>query len=279
MSSDDDLRRQELGAFLRSRRERITPDQVGLPRAGRRRTPGLRREEIAQLAGVGVTWYTWLEQGRDIRVSEQVLEAVSRTLLFDPNERAHLFRLAGVGSQAMQNECRSLASSVQEVLDQLDPLPAFVLNARFDILAFNRTYGSLITDLASLPFDQRNALWLAFTHPAWRKGLVDWDDAVGRMVAQFRAAMAEHLAEPAWKSMVKRLSDASPEFVEVWERHEIRGLENQTKMLMCPRVGLLRLDYTNLWLGPRLGTRLVTYTPADEATRVKLAKIAAVRAA
>ena len=202
-----------------------------------------------------MTWYTWLEQGRDIRVSEQVLEAVSRTLLFDPNERTHLFTLAGVGGNELPGECRSLTPSVQVVLDQLEPMPACVLNARFDILAFNRTYGNLFTDLAALPFDQRNTLWLAFTHPAWRKGLVEWDDAVARMVAQLRAAMAEHVAEPAWKSLVKRLSDASPEFVEVWDWHEVRGPENQTKLLMCQRGGLLRLDYTNLWLGPRLGTR------------------------
>src|SRR5580692_2230367 len=120
------LRRQELGTFLRSRRERITPQQVGLISAGRRRTPGLRREELAQMAGVGVTWYTWLEQGRDINVSGQVLEAVCRALMLDPSERAHVMNLAGVDdhSNAILGECRALSPSVQIMLDQLAPFPA-----------------------------------------------------------------------------------------------------------------------------------------------------------
>src|SRR5437763_16247043 len=119
----DDLRRVELGAFLRSRRERITPEQVGLRASRRRRTPGLRREEVAQLAGVGVTWYTWLEQGRDINASAQVLDAIARTLLFDPHERAHLFTLAGAPDTTIAGECKPLSPTTQPILDQLEPYP------------------------------------------------------------------------------------------------------------------------------------------------------------
>jgi transcriptional regulator with XRE-family HTH domain len=223
--STDEQRRKELGAFLRSRREAITPGQVGLPGHGRRRTPGLRREEVAQLAGVGVTWYTWLEQGRDITVSGQVLEAISRTLMLDPAERNHLFTLAGGGEHALQKECQSLAPSIQAILDGLDPFPAAVQNARFQILAFNDAYDRLIDELSALPFEDRNSLWLCFTNPRWRAAIVDWEDAVGRMVAQLRAAMAEHVADRAWKELVGRLIAASPEFAELWERHEVRGLE------------------------------------------------------
>lgn len=271
------VRRRELGAFLRSRRERIPPEHLGLPPGGRRRTPGLRREEVAQLAGVGVTWYTWLEQGRDINASEQVLESLSRTLLLDPHEHEHLLRLAGSGGQEIQRECRSLSPAVQRVLDQLDPFPACVLNARFDILAFNRAYGELVSDLAAMPLEDRNTLWLCLTHPAWRKAVVDWSDGVRRMVAQLRGAMAEHVAEPAWKSYVARLHAASPEFRAMWERREVLLPENITKLLMIEHVGLLRLDYTNLWLAPRTGTRLVSYSPADDATRLKLDVLARAR--
>jgi transcriptional regulator with XRE-family HTH domain len=271
-------RRKELGAFLRSRREAITPGQVGLPAHGRRRTPGLRREEVAQLAGVGVTWYTWLEQGRDITVSGQVLEAISRTLMLDQSERAHLFTLAGGGEHAMQKECQSLLPSIQVIVDGLDPYPAVVQNARFQILAFNDAYNHLIDDISALPFEDRNTMWLCFTNPHWRTALVDWADGAGQMVANLRAAMAEHVAEPAWKSLVGRLTEASPEFAEMWERHEVRGPENRTKHLINPKVGLLSLDYTNLWFGPRLGTRLVTYTPADDKTRSRLQQLAAERA-
>jgi transcriptional regulator with XRE-family HTH domain len=275
--STDAQRRQELGAFLRSRREAITPAQVGLPEGGRRRTPGLRREEIAYLAGVGVTWYTWLEQGRDITVSGQVLEAISRVLMFDPDERSHLYTLAGGGEHEMQKECKSLLPSIQVILDQLDPFPACVQNARFQILAFNAAYGTLIGDLASMPFEARNTLLLCFTNPLWRAAVVDWEESAGRMVANLRAAMAEHVAEPAWKTLVGRLIEASPEFAAMWERHEVRGPENRTKHLINPKVGLLHFDYTNLWFGPRMGNRLVTYTPADTETQARLEKLAADR--
>lgn len=269
----DELRRGELAAFLRSRRERITPEEAGLPRGGRRRTPGLRREEVAQLAGVGVTWYTWLEQGRDIRASEQVLDAVARTLMLDPHERSHLYTLAGVQEQTIEKECQSLSPAMQVLLDQLEPYPACVQNARFDVLAFNRCYGQMIGDIEALPFEDRNALWLAFTHPRWRDTMIDWEDAVNRMVGQYRAAMAEHVAEPAWKCLVKRLHQASPEFTEVWDLHEVSTPENRTKRLLNWQVGLLRLDYTHLWLGPRFETRMITYTPADDDTRDRLSTL------
>ena len=119
-------------------------------------------------------------------------------------------------------------------------------------------------------------MWLAFTDPVWRRAMVDWEDAAGRMVAEFRAAMAEHVAEPAWKAMVARLRVASPEFGTMWDRHEVLGPANQTKRFLIDG-HVLRLDYTNLWFGPRLGTRLVVYTPADDESDVVLQKRAAAR--
>jgi transcriptional regulator with XRE-family HTH domain len=266
----DEARRRELGTFLRSRRERTTPDQVGLPPGGRRRTPGLRREEVATLAGVGVTWYTWLEQGRDIRPSAQVLESIARTLLFDPHERAHLLLLGGVTDTAADQDVASLPPGVLAMLDQLDPYPACVSGPRYDLLAYNRAYNSLIADLDAMPFEERNSLWLIFTHPAWRNAILDLDDVQRRLVAQLRSNMAEHVGEPAWKCLVRRLSDASPDFVRVWQQHDVSAPENRTKRLMTPRWGLLSLDYTSLYLGPRSGVRLVTYTPADQATALRL---------
>src|SRR3954468_21758911 len=122
----DELRRRELAEFLRSRRERISPQQVGVAYSGRRRTPGLRREEVAQLSGVGVTWYTWLEQGRDIRVSEQVLTAIARTLMLDRDERSHLFTLGGASDQSAVKECHAVAPELQATLDKLNPFPACI---------------------------------------------------------------------------------------------------------------------------------------------------------
>ena len=269
----DEMRRRELGAFLRSRRERITPEQVGLRHSRRRRTPGLRREEVAQLAGVGVTWYTWLEQGRDIYASAQVLDAIARTLLFDPHERTHLFTLAGAADTTIADESQALPPSTRLLLDRLEPYPAIVVNGRYDILGFNRMWASGFPYVEALPFEDRNVLWLIFTDPHWRRVLPDWDDAASRMVAQFRAAMAEHVAEPAWKALVARLHRASPEFAEVWARHDVQAPESRVKRFRHPTAGLLNLDYTYLWLGQRLGTRIVTYTPADEETRRRLERL------
>jgi hypothetical protein len=230
---------------------------------------------VAQLAGVGVTWYTWLEQGRDINPSELVLESIARTLLLDRHEQEHLFALAGLAARGPSSELATpLPAAVQVLLDQLDPLPAGVLNARYDILAYNRVFGRLIEDLDAIPVDDRNLVWLAFTNPSWRSALVEWDDAARRIVAQLRAAMADHVGERAWKSLVARLTDASSDFAAMWARHEVRGPENKTKALINRHVGLLRLDYTNLWFGPGLGTRLVTYTPVDEVSKERLEKLA-----
>jgi transcriptional regulator with XRE-family HTH domain len=268
--SNGEVRRRELGGFLRSRRERVSPEDVGLPPSRRRRTPGLRREEVAQLAGVGVTWYTWLEQGRDIHPSAQVLDAIARTLQFDAHEHSHLFTLAGAATTTIAHDCLNLIPTAQPLLDQLEPFPAVVVNARLDLLAYNRVYASFFDALHTVPIEERNVLWLSFTHPTWREVIVDRDDVLGRMVAEYRAAMAEHLDDPAWKALVARLHDASPEFATFWERHDVQGVESRTKRAKHPTAGLLLLDYTNLWLSQSLGTRIVAFSPADERTRRRL---------
>jgi transcriptional regulator with XRE-family HTH domain len=270
-----EIRRGELAAFLRSRRERIAPAQVGVTPIGRRRTPGLRREEVAQLAGVGVTWYTWLEQGRDIKVSDQVLEAIARTLLLDRDERAHLLNLAGSTDQLLiASECAAVPPQMHTMLAKLEPYPACVMNGKYDLLAYNATYAYLISDIDALPREERNCIWLCFTDPAWRKALLDWEDGAARMAANLRWLMADHVAEPSWKSLVARLRRASPEFAELWERHEVRSIENKTKRIRNPLVGLLQVDFTTTWLSPRPGNRLYVYTPADEMTERRLHDLA-----
>ena len=225
--SADDLRRQELAAFLRSRRERLTPGDVGLPDAGRRRTPGLRREEVALLAGVGVTWYTWLEQARDIHVSEQVLGAIARSLLLDSHERSHLFTLAGAPLPAEDVDAQAVTPEIRAILDKLDPFPSFVSNGRYDLLAYNRAYRVLVGDLDALPVEERNSLWLMFAKETTSRCFVDRDDSRARMVAQ---------------------------------------PENARKRILHCELGLLQFTHAHSWLAARAGLRLVTYVPADEAT-------------
>jgi len=268
-----ELRRRELGAFLRNRRERLRPEQVGLPPSRRRRTPGLRREEVAQLAGVGVTWYTWLEQARRINASPQVLDAIARTLQFDAHEHAHLFTLAGLPTSTIANECDRVPSAVQTLVDQLEPYPATLLNARWDLLAFNRVTLSFFPHLASVPLEERNCLWLSFTDLEWRSTLVDWEDSAARMVAEYRATMAEHIDDPAWQALVDRLHRVSPEFTAVWERHDVAGMTGNAKDMRHPTAGLFRFVYTNLWLERRPNSRIVVLTPRDDRTAGKLLQL------
>jgi MmyB-like transcription regulator ligand binding domain/Helix-turn-helix domain len=262
----DEVRRRELAAFLRSRRERLSPGDVGLPDAGRRRTPGLRREEVALLAGVGVTWYTWLEQARDIHCSEQVLAAIARTLLLDAHERSHLYTLAGAPQPAQDADAEAVTPEIRAILAKLDPFPAFVSNARYDLLAYNRAYTVVVGDLDLLPVEERNSLWLMFAKETTSRCFVDRDDSRARMVAQLRAAMAEHVADPVWKCLVKRLQRASPAFTELWERHDVAQPENARKRILHRELGLLQFTHTHGWLAARAGLRFVTYVPADEAT-------------
>ncbi|WP_316521300.1 helix-turn-helix transcriptional regulator [Kitasatospora brasiliensis] len=272
-TTPDDARRHELAAFLRSRRERLAPEQVGLPMTGRRRTPGLRREEVAQLAAVGVTWYTWLEQGRDIQVSTQVLDAVARALLLDPSERAHLFTLAGTDDPAPVRDCPSVTPSVRMLLERLAPFPALVLNSRYDVLAYNAQYTGFVGDLDRLAPEDRNLMWMAFTPSHFREVLIDYRTERLGIVARFRAAMADHSSDPTRKALVARLLRASPEFAELWQRHDVMRPGNGVKRFQVPGVGLLRCEYTNFWLSPQLGTRMITYTPLDDETRALMDRL------
>ncbi|MFG3098077.1 helix-turn-helix transcriptional regulator [Streptomyces sp. NPDC048202] len=267
-----EIRRHELAAFLRSRRERITPEQVGLPRGARRRTPGLRREEVAQLSAVGVTWYTWLEQGRNIQVSVQVLDALARTLMLDPSERAHLFQLAGTTDPTPAAICPSVTPALLATLRQMEPFPAAVQNSRYDILAYNRTYARLLCDMDAVPPEDRNCVLLAYSNPEWRSSIVHLDEALRLMAARLRASMAGHLGEPAWKMLLKRLK-AYPEFLEHWERYEVVGSRSKTKEFLNRHVGHLTLEHTDLWLSPDPGPRIVIYPPKNEESRERLEKL------
>jgi transcriptional regulator with XRE-family HTH domain len=243
---------------------------VGLPPGFRRRTPGLRREELAQLAGVGVTWYTWLEQGRDITPSPQVLEAIARTLQLDRHERTHLFRLADVADPSHVDGCHAVPDTVRLMLDQLEPFPAAVVNGRDDLLADKRTSEALGGGLDHLEPDQRNSLWRIFNDPSARAAVVDWEEAANRMVAAFRASMAKHMGEPAWKCFLAKMLDSSADFTRIWERHEVRPMQQMSKRMFSPRGELLEMMSSSLWVAESVGVRLVTYVPANDETRRRL---------
>ncbi|MFK4087800.1 helix-turn-helix transcriptional regulator [Kribbella sp. NPDC020789] len=271
MASDSkDERRKELGLFLRTRRERIRPEEVGFAPGLRRRTPGLRREEVALLAGVGVTWYTWLEQGRDINVSAQVLEAIAGTLRLDRLERNHLYTLAGLRVGPVAGDCAALAPSIQKTLDAVSPYPAVVLNERYDILAFNDAYCDVVLDLRQIPVEERNMLWLNFVSDEWHCTFLDGESIRLHMVAAYRAALANHLTEDAWQQLTQRLLARSPVFAKLWERYDVAAPSTRVKVLDHPEAGLLRVDPAILWTSPAAQFRMNVYTPADDETEAKL---------
>ncbi|WP_433323530.1 helix-turn-helix transcriptional regulator [Spirillospora sp. CA-294931] len=267
-------RRTELAAFLRSRRERITPEDVGLPPGPRRRTPGLRREEVAQLAGVGVTWYTWLEQGRPINASGQVLDAVARTLMLDPVEREHLYLLAEVPVAAAESTDR-LAPDLQEILDGLDPLPAAVVSHRSDLLAWNRTFAAIFPGVAYAPPAERNLTWLIFTLPPCCNPIADMAKEAPVHVATLRYRYSRHLNEPGWKDLVRRVNEASPEFARLWAKRDVAQPTAQRKVFRHPAVGEMSTRLTIMELASPRHSRVIVYTPTDQRARDRIARLLA----
>ncbi|NUU21970.1 MAG: helix-turn-helix domain-containing protein [Streptomycetaceae bacterium] len=265
----------ELGAFLRSRRERITPDQVGLPQTRRRRTPGLRREEVAQLAGVGVTWYTWLEQGRPINVSAQVLFAIGRTLRLNDDEVEHMCRLAGIVPETTRDPIEQVGPEVQRVLDGLATYPASVLNPRYDLLAWNAVYARVFPNLAAPDRPRRNVLWEMFTVPECCNPFPFREQEVLSVVGRLRTAYADHLDDPAWVRLIDALIDASPEFAQAWAAHKVAVSRPHVKFFRHNGVGLLRMVSCVSKLTAYPGQALSVYTPEDEESAERLARLAA----
>ncbi|MFG1705497.1 helix-turn-helix transcriptional regulator [Nonomuraea sp. M3C6] len=259
------MRRSDLAAFLRSRRERITPEMVDLAPGPRRRTPGLRREEVAQLAGVGVTWYTWLEQGRPINASPQVLDAIARTLRLDSAERHHLYRLSGQAEVPIAAGSGQVTPEMQQILDRLGDLPACLSNSRYDALAWNAAYAALFPETVSAPEGERNSLWQVCVNPAPATALLNRDQELGRAVAVFRGAYSRHTDDPCWQDFVRRLSAESAEFARLWARQDVADPGPRVKEYKHVLLGELRFGTTSFTAVPEV--RLVVYTPMDDETR------------
>jgi transcriptional regulator with XRE-family HTH domain len=263
-------RRAELGKFLRTRRARLSPADFGMPEGSRRRTPGLRREELALVAGVGVTWYTWLEQGREINVSIQVLEALARTLGLDRAERWHMYVLAEAAPVAVSSGRCTVPGTLAEILRALDPLPAVVTNTRFDVLAENDAFLDLFRDWHSLPCIHKNTLWCTLTEPSARDKFPQYAESVRYQVARLRAAYARHVGDPDWEEDIRRLSTLSGEFAELWARHEVTEFRPCTRTFVHRDAGPLTFTTSELQVPGSPEARLSVYTPADDETRKRL---------
>ena len=274
-------RRDELRAFLRSRRARLSPADVGLPDiGGPRRTPGLRREELAALAGVGVSWYTWLEQGRDINPSPDVLDALARALRLDAAERRTLFALARTELPLADDVAGSNPEDLDGDIGQLialahslHPHPAYLLGPMTRILAWNRAASVVLGSPDHLPADTRYLLWWLLVAPG-EGGLTPQREATARnTLARFRAEYARHAGEPEYEAFLMRIREHSAQFREWWSEHEVIEAQRGTKVIEHPRLGTLRLHHAQTVPTGQPELRMAVYAPADAATRAALATL------
>ncbi|MHA5048695.1 helix-turn-helix transcriptional regulator [Streptomyces sp. SD15] len=238
--------RGELAQFIRSRRERRKPEDAGLSVVGHRRTPGLRREEVAILAGLSITWYTWLEQAREIRVSRQVLGSLAKALGLDPVERDHLFRLAGEVPPGDAPSSSELPQQYELLLTHLDPNPTFIVNRRFDILAWNRGCELLYGDLGSVSPQRRNVLWLTFTSPEVKAMSQNWEEEASYALALFRTQVGEGVLAPEIVALLKELEESSADFARLWQLKEVAPFVPKARTVNHPRLGVIEFEYIKM---------------------------------
>jgi transcriptional regulator with XRE-family HTH domain len=267
---DASARRTPLGEFLRARRAAITPVEVGLPAGSHRRTPGLRREEIAMLAGVSVTWYTWLEQGRPINASRDVLEALARTLRLEPAERDHLLTLASQPSADVPTPADAPDALVRLIVS-MEPAPAYVLGPHWEFLAWNQAQARLYPQIERLEGLHRNLLWVVFAEPSTRSLIDDWPETARRILAEFRAGTAALRADPAVAHLVDDLTAASTEFAEWWPAQDVAQFRTRVRRYRHPRAGELVFESQQLTPSEWPSLRVVCQLPIpgdDSAARL-----------
>jgi transcriptional regulator with XRE-family HTH domain len=273
MGEHHDHQRAELAEFLRAHREALTPEMVKLPRGRGRRTPGLRREEVALLAGVSVTWYTWLEQGRRINASTDVLRAIGRALRLDDAGQDHLVSLAHTINATAPTIAPpdEVPSALRRLIDGFDPAPAYVLGPHWEFAAWNAAEARLYPRIERLEAPQRNLIWSLFGDPAVRELVVDWDIHARQALAEFRAATISVRHDPEMEVLIDELCTASEEFRLWWPEHDVARFETRLRRFNHPRAGLLTFEYQQLTPSEWPSLRVVVQLPVpgdDSAQRL-----------
>ena len=268
-----------LGTYLKDRRAKLDPAALGLP-AMRRRTPGLRREEVAQRAFVSVTWYTWLEQGRGGAPSADVLDRLARALALKEAEREHLYLLAqGRPPEVHPRAEASVSPRLQRVLDSLEISPALVRNAEWDVVAWNEAAAATLTDYAALAPEQRNVMRLFFRDARLRATQPNWEHTARFVVAVFRAEIARAGTSRRAQSLIEELSQASPEFAAIWREHDVRTYGEGTKLIQPARGKPIAFEYSAFAVDGQPGLGMVVYTPATPADVARVRSLVALRRA
>lgn len=272
--NNEKYRYKELADFLKTRRAKILPSQVGLSTATRRRTSGLRREDVAQLAGVGITWYTWLEQGRPIQVSTQVIESLSRVLLLDKEERIHLYLLANLPLPADIPEYQvSVSPIIQHVLDSLVFSPSLVMDQRWNVIAWNEVACLVYGDFNEMNVRQRNIVWAMFTDNKYKLLFVDWNLRAKDLLGRFRSTCGQYIEDSWFAHFIDDLKMQSTEFNLWWPLHEIQSNSGVYKQLNHPIAGILDFEVSKFDVSDNSGLTLIVHTPlsgTDTATKMKL---------
>lgn len=259
-----DRTRNELSGFLTRHRERLKPGDVGLPSGGRRRTPGLRREEVAAIAGVGLTWYTWFEQGRDIQVSEKFLLRVAHALRLDDAECCHLFLLAhGRPPPPEAHQWPSVTPLIQQMLDELTARPAYVLNLRWDVIAWNAAADALF-GFGAQPREARNILRMVFSDPDTRRRLPAWRDNAPKLLAQFRYDLAMAPDDPTMQALVEDLKALSADFRRWWNTPDSQQARRGIESVMASATDRLDFHHETLVVDEHRHLRMVVYFAHQE---------------
>jgi len=273
----DEIRRHELSDFLRTRRARISPADIGFPAAHRRRTWFAARRG-SPVAGMSATWYTWLEQRRPISVSRGMLDNLARVLQLNPVERIQLFRLArrepAIDSTPQRE---AISPRFQRMLDQSDIMPSFVMGRRWDVLGWNRAARAFFLDFEQVPSDERNLAWLLFTHPALRSLLVDWSTRAQDTVARFRADYGRYAGDSHFVQLVDRLNAVGPEFAQWWPRHDVLPLSEGCAQYNHPLVGRMVVDHMTFSVVDNPELRVVAWLPEASSMKKMRRIIAAFR--
>ncbi|HHQ6582450.1 TPA: helix-turn-helix transcriptional regulator [Serratia fonticola] len=252
--------RQELADFLRMKREKLSPQAVGLPSGTRRRTPGLRREEVAALAGVGLTWYTWLEQGREINASVEFLEDLARVLKLDATERYHLFLLAHQRPPVVAgHQWCQVTPLVRRLLDDLTLRPAYVMNLSWDIIAWNPAADRLFAIAERQP-EQCNMLWMLFADPELNQRLMGWQEQAPQILASFRRDYARAPQDATMLQRIQALSDVSPQFRQLWQQHDIHGRCQGQRTFLVAGAGEVTFEHASFIVDEDNHLRLVMYS-------------------
>lgn len=270
-------RLQELSAFLKSRRAKILPESVGLAPGGRRRTPGLRREEVAQLAGVSTTWYTWLEQGRDIRMSASVLDCIANALQLTSDERKYVFALAmesGSGAVPFQEERTEISQPLKKIMDELRFCPTIITDRRYFIVGWNEAAAHVFLDFEQIPFEKRNLISLLFTRKELQRLAVNWEHFVRGFLAIFRAYYGQYMEDDWYDRFLEEMKQVHPGFEQLWQESEVKSAPEVLIEFRHAKAGKMLFHLTSLQVQGSSDLRCSIYTPApDSLTENKLQKL------